>query len=391
MSDRRAGWLAVVSFLAMVQPYPAYAAPPRIPDFTKFEIHRLYISRLFRRNLSSLPVYHGIRLEAELDGQAIQPIENSLRPTSTVIGAAQFGFSLNTRQAGLWPGGHFVFAILNVTTSGDPDAAIGDIQGVSSLYEQTRSRFHDIYLRQRVSFGVFRVGIMNGSDFFDVTGLASSLQNLSFNLTPTIGDNVAGFSHTSAGVMLRFTASSVVWRVGLYQGDPVESFNQPFDRGAIGFLEADRSWRSPARKFTFKAGIWHYWQQRRLRSTLGPSVGGVYGIAEWRDREIKKYRLGFFGQAAANPRSAGPVSAYLGVGGRFSGFWTRHRRDALTFGVAQAWLRTPGAKAETAEEIGLVAHLGDHIILEPDLQWINHASGSARNALVAILGTGVAF
>ena len=391
MQYRRFGWLFTTFLLVFVNQLSAFGASPANRSITRLGFRRLYISRLFRRNLGRLPIYHGVRLEAELDGQAVQPIINSLRPTNTIIGGYQFGFSLHTRQAGLWSGGHFVFAILNVVTSGNPDVAIGDIQGVSSLYEQTRSRFHDIYFRQNVPFGVFRIGIMNGSDFFDVTGLATSLQNLSFNLTPTIGDNVAGFSHTGAGFMIRLKARSLVWRVGLYQGDPVQTFDQPFDRGAIGFLEVDRTWRNASREITVKAGVWHYWQHRRLRSTLGPSVGGVYGIAEWRDIPIRRYRLGFFAQVAGNPESRGPISSYLGFGGQFSGFWAQHRRDALSFGIARAWLNTARTMAETTEEVAFVAHLPDRMIIEPDLQWIIHANGGPRNALVAILGAGVAF
>ena len=169
MQYRRLGWVFTTFLLVFVNPLSVFGASPGNRSITRVGFRRLYISRLFRRNLGRLPIYHGVRLEAELDGQAVQPIINSHRPTTTIIGAYQFGFSLHTRQADLWSGGHFVFAILNVVTSGNPDVAIGDIQGVSSLYEQTRSRFHDIYFRQNVPFGVFRIGIMNGSDFFDVT------------------------------------------------------------------------------------------------------------------------------------------------------------------------------------------------------------------------------
>ncbi len=387
MRQRR--WIALLLLLCgLGREARAATSPDVLADLIAGD--RLRLSRLFARSAPEVSLPDGVQAEGEVDGQYIQPSLGFRRPDPTLIFAAQLGLSLDTSAAGWWRGGRLVFAVLTVGSSGNPDRAVGDLQGISALYQHTRARFHDIYVRQRFGFGLVRLGVMNGNDYFDATGLADILQNGSFSLAPTIGVDISGLSHSGLGAVLRLGNGQRALRLGVFQGDPVDTFQHVLGRGGIGFIELDDTLGAPPGRLTLKLGAWQYWQSRRFAASLGPSLGGFYGIAEWRRRLSGGARLGVFAQLAANPHAAGEVAGYTGVGVRLSHFVIGRPHDVTALGVARAFLRHQPEPAETAVELAYLARVAPRLYLEPDLQWIRHADGQNSTAWVGLIGFGLA-
>lgn len=290
--------------------------------------------------------------------------------TDSLISA---GMDLDTEALGWWQGGQFVFAVAAIAST-HPSEYAGDLQALSNIAAPHRRQVSELWYSQAFGDNVLlRAGIMYIDSFFDVNDTASLFINSSYGLTPTIPSNVptATYPDSGWGVMARFGSEQNAWRVGLFQGDPVNR-STAFKRGAM--LIAERDWIVTSSGTRIGIGSWY----RHAPEVAPPtSDWGLYANLEQALPSNPDTIL--FAQLGLSPGDVNMLPGYLAGGVRFT-----HVSDVISdigFGFARAWIR--GRTAETSLEATVSIPLFDGALtLQPDLQYILHPSGIHPNALV---------
>ncbi|OYV71938.1 MAG: carbohydrate porin, partial [Acidithiobacillus ferrivorans] len=168
------------------------------------------------------------------------------------------GFAFNTARAGWWPGGRLVTEFLAIQNS-SPENYVGDIQGVNNLTGLSRGALYKLYYRQNIGNATLRAGLISANDYFDTSGVASRFLNVSYGFTPTIGVNVpaaSSYPFSSLGVMGSYGADGWTAMGGVFEGDAIHPLRNPYERGDMIFLEADRSGSLDGGRYTLKVGAW---------------------------------------------------------------------------------------------------------------------------------------
>ena len=296
------------------------------------------------------------------------------------------GFAFNTARAGWWPGGRLVTEFLAIQNS-SPENYVGDVQGVNNLTGLSRGALYKLYYRQNIGNATLRAGLISANDYFDTSGVASRFLNVSYGFTPTIGVNVpaaSSYPFSSLGVMGSYGADGWTAMGGVFEGDAIHPLRNPYERGDMIFLEADRSGSLDGGRYTLKVGAWQNSQLPQYQSALGNDTSGLYSIGEYRWKQAGMAWGGFLELGAApNPVNALPW--YLGAGLRLRHFWLAGPGDSLGIGMTRAWLRGRPHTAETDVECYCSAKIISHLYLQPDLQYVIHPSGIYPNALVGLL------
>ncbi|MDN5864239.1 MAG: carbohydrate porin [Gammaproteobacteria bacterium] len=290
--------------------------------------------------------------------------------TDSLISA---GLGLDTDALGWWQGGQFAFGVQAIAST-HPSRYAGDLQALSNIAGPNRRQVSELWYSQAFGQSVLlRAGIMDLNRFFDVNDTATLFINSSYGITPTIPSNVptATYPDSAWGLMARFGTQQSAWRVGLFQGDPVDR-SSALERGAM--LIAERDWIASNNGTRIGIGAWY----RHAPSVAPPtSDWGAYANLEQSLPDNPNTIL--FGQLGISPGEANTVPVYLGGGIRF----TNVSGAISDFGVgfARAWIRNHAA--ETSVEVTATIPLFDGAaLLQPDLQYILHPSGIYPNALV---------
>ncbi|MHB1567127.1 MAG: carbohydrate porin [Acidiferrobacter sp.] len=306
------------------------------------------------------------------------------------VGNALFvgGISWNSARAGDWSGGQFVADILAVAT-GNPEAYVGDTQGVSNLTIAGRlTRLYRCYVRQRWrGVGVARAGLLNANDYFDDTGVATDLLNASYGIFPTISGNLPGTStypYSSLGIMVSAGGPGTTVQVGVFGADAAHPGRQPLGQGHMLYAEVDRRGHAgDGGAYTLKGGVWDNVVGPVQVQTTGPHTQGFYGIGEYR-WHWDALRCGTFFEGGGAPQRVNAIPWYLAAGVRIAGWFPAQPHDALTVGVNRAVLAGLPA-AESVYEITALFDLYPGIAVQPDVQIVVHPSGIYPTALVGSL------
>lgn len=315
----------------------------------------------------------GVSFGLHWDADAFDNVDGGRKRGYATDSVLSLGFGLDTEKLGWWRGGEFALG-LQAITSTHPSAYAGDIQTLSNLDAPNRRQVAELWYSQ--AFGdiaLLRAGLMDVNSFFDVNDAASLFINSSFGLTPSISANVptATYPDSAWGLMTQFGKDKNSWRIGIFQGDPVNR-STALKRGAM-FI-AERDWQAGASGPQLGIGAWY----RRAPMEAPPtSDWGAYANLE---QPLPNHPdTIFFAQLGASPGNVNEVPYYLAGGVRFTG--VSDAVSDLGIGFARAWIR--GRAAETSLEATASLPLFDgKIALQPDLQYILHPSGVHPNALV---------
>lgn len=283
------------------------------------------------------------------------------------------GMGLDTSELGWWQGGQFAFGVQAIAST-HPSHYAGDLQTLSNIDAPNRRQVAELWYSQ--AFGdaaLVRAGIMFLEKYFGVNETANLFINSSFGITPTLPADIptAVYPDPAWGVMAHFGTDQDAWRIGLFQGDPVNR-NTALKRGAM--LIGERDWVASRSGTRIGIGAWY----RRAPSEAPPtSDWGAYANLEQPLPANSDTIL--FAQLGVSPSDINPVPAYLGGGVRFTNI--SGPIGEIGLGFARAWIR--GHAAETSLETTVTIPLFDGALaLQPDLQYILHPSGVHPNALV---------
>lgn len=333
-----------------------------------------------------MPVFgSGFGVSGQWQGGVVSNLAGGIARGS--VGAVLFvgGISWSSTKAGDWSGGKLVADVLAADT-GNPEAYVGDTQGVSSLTIPGRlARLYKLYVRQRWrQIGVVRTGLLNANDYFGDTGVATGLFNASFGIFPTISGNLPGTStypYSSLGIIIGTRGRNTRLRIGVFGADAIHPWRQPLDQGQMIYAELDqRGQIGGGGSYTLKGGAWDNAVSRSQIAIAGPRTHGFYGIGEYRWR-MGRLRCGTFLEGGSAQQSVDIIPWYLAGGVRIAGWLSGQPDDALTIGINRAGL-ADAPHAESVYEITASFHVYRGIAVQPDLQVIMHPSGVYRTAVV---------
>lgn len=249
-------WVCWASAWLMVLPAVAASATPtgmfrQLPHAS---------SAALPLSAAHLPAYQrwfdGLAWAAHIDTETVSNLAGGIAPGTVAILVGHAGFSYHTARAGLWAGGKFTLNVLGIE-SGNPEDRVGDVQGVSNLYAHSQFRLYRLTCRQHLGPVTLRLGLMSANDYFDVTGQAAQLINSSFGITPTLSGNIPGmatYPYSGLGVMTAIHAGVWEAKVGWYQGDPLQPFSAPFDKGDMALAELDYRNTNQEQTYVLKLG-----------------------------------------------------------------------------------------------------------------------------------------
>jgi porin len=356
---------------------------------------------------SHLYWWNGLSLINHIDIEGVANLSGGQTRGSTATGLWKGALALHTGKAGWWSGGLFLVEGL-VANSGNPNAYVGDLQGVSNLTTPFAhiSRLYKAYYRQTSGPFTARVGLINPNDYFNTTGVAAELFNASYGIYPTITVNIPytpTYPYSSLGAMASYQLDDTTFQVGIFNADGYTPFRRPWlSDGQIYYGEIDQALHWGPGTLTLKAGGYYnhvssdYLQNANYPNAAAigtaPSQGGFYGTAEYRWKAAGMDWGSFVqGGGAPNNASVSPVNAYVAAGLRLRNFVPNSPKSTLSLGFDRAWQRQSGA--ETAIEINFRQPVFKDFYVQPDLQYVvnpgaNAVGAQVPNALVGILRIG---
>jgi porin len=395
------------------------------------------------RPLQSALETRGVTMNATLTGLWIGDVAGGLGTGGTLQSLAYGAADADLEKlTGWWKGGH---AFANVAFIRGHDLSgrfVGDALVVSNLEAYESLRLYDVWIEQvfageRASL---RIGSMGADEEFSGTECGSVLTNSAFGWEAGIGANVVNggpiYFVPALGARLEFRpAEPWAFRVGAYDGD---SFDSPdgnpvvnahgvrwsLDRAQGAFLigEGSRSWGAGkgGHPGVIKLGAWRHtanFADLRLdasgasfaASGLDPAVHhgnqGGYGAVEqklWSAPSNAAAGICGWVRAAGAPADRSPYSWVSEGGLSWTGMLPGRPQDALVVGWVSALVSPefrqqvrdanasgggsdPVPDHEAVLEAAYSMTFGDHWVVTPDVQWVQHpgATSVTPNATVA--------
>jgi len=289
---------------------------------------------------------------------------------------------VDTRRLGLGDGHFYLQYLAALNDYGKrPDGGAGLIQAASNIYAGQHLRLTKLYYTAYHGQDIYRVGILNLTDYFNVVNGAQYLLNSSFSPPPDVGDNISATPTTpysGLGIMVSHRWKGNELKLGIFQGDAIQSFTGTFARGSFSMIEWDRQATLAGTAVHWQLGAWQYVQRKDLRVQTGPAGNGVYAAAA-----VGGERRGAFLMVSRNISGGNPVEGFVGVGAYFFGLLSARPEDVTSVGLANAWLTDGGV--ETVWELSYRIRLTDDLLLRPDLQYSPHPAGRYSSALITVL------
>jgi porin len=285
-------------------------------------------------------------------------------------------------------GNNFFYLDLMGTVGGSISGQAGDLQILDNVEAPNTFKLFEAWYQH--SFGnaglMMRVGMQDYNTLFNVLDAAGILINSSFGLDPSIGQvNPSIFPVTTVGGVIHWQAAHGVYVMGaVFDGVPglpghphgthIHFLN---GEGVFASLEAgiDRNGEKP-----YKLAVGGWYQTSEFVDPAGRPRNrnhGLYAIAQTRvlsDGEVTMDAFLQLGLAAANRNI---LDHYIGAGITVTGLVPLRPDDSISLGMARAHTSrhyrnaVPGSNAaETALEITWQAALNDHLVIQPDIQYI---------------------
>ena len=341
-----------------------------------------------------LPIAHAddaaLSTSGRLDLTSMANVSRGLRSRPASSALFQWGGSLATGPSLGLPRGLIEFSVEGVRSDANLPARTGAIQIPNNEWAPNFLRLYQLTYRQQLGAAALRVGIMDITQYFEVSDQSSLLQNSSFGLMPTLTANVNAptFPNPALGAMAeyRFSPDSLA-RAGLWQGNP-PGLSGALNTGALWIGEFEHNWSEPGHDTPLsdlKLGVWHASQSD---PTIGPTTSGGYLVGETRwTRGAQQW--GLFVLGGTSPANVNLVTQFLATGFLVTGPFASRLQDLFSLGVSRVYLHAP--EPETVVEAVYSWQLTPALALQPDMQRFWHPGGTNPSALVAGLRLHLAF
>ncbi len=319
-------------------------------------------------------------------------------------------FDADLEQVAGWKGATLHAYVLN-NSGGAPNDVAGTLQGVDNIEVTTpRLRLFELWVEQAAGPATLRAGLYNlNSEFYvndSAAGLIAPPFGIGSELAATGPNGPSIFPSTALGARLNVQLDGGYLRVAVLNamsgviGDP-GGVDWSFGDGVLAIGEAGVE--GPVR---LSAGAWRYSRKqddiRAVDASGAPlrrTAQGAYVLGEARVAGTDEGpATTAFVRAGASDARTTPFKGGWQAGLKVERLIASRPDGVLSVGVQQgvlsgafrANLRDGGARpgrAESGVEITWADKIGEHVTLQPDLQWIRHAGGErgAKDRWVAAL------
>jgi porin len=274
------------------------------------------------------------------------------------------------------------------TVGGSISSQAGDLQTLDNIEAPNTFKVFEAWYQH--SFGtsgvMVQLGVQDYNTLFNVLDAAGILINSSFGLDPTIAQaEPSVFPVTTAGGIIRWRSAHGVYVMGaIFDGVPGlpghphgTQIHFRDGEGLFASVEAGIG-KSGGQPYKIALGGWY-----RTSDFVDPAGRprdnnhGLYAIAETRVLNGTGVKIDAFLQLGLAQADRNMLDHYIGAGLTAAGLVPLRPDDSVSLGMARAHTShhyrniVPGSDAaETALELTWQAVLNDHLVIQPDIQYI---------------------
>ncbi len=317
------------------------------------------------------------------------------------------GVEVDFAKAAGMPGLSLSVTGLYAAGPGLTNDAVHDFNVLSNIDAYDSLRLYEAWLQQEFWEGKIslRLGQMLADAEFFVSDYGALFVNSSFGAIPLVSQNLVPpiFPVAAPGLRLRVAPNESFYaEAAAFSGDVGDPgtnnkhgtrFSFRENDGALVFFEV--GYRAFARApLTGMYKLGGFYDSGRFADSRGGTKRGntgFYAVAEqelWHPGGKAECALAFFGRVGLAPDDRNLVPLYFDIGFNFRGILSGRVDDILGLGFSSSQLSdalVAGGGHEEVVELTYRLALGDHIFLQPDLQFILRpgATESAATAIVA--------
>jgi porin len=322
----------------------------------------------------------------------------STQQATEYMGLADLVLTGDTEAMGFWKNGTCSILAQNMHGRGISEEYVGDVQILSNIDSPHRMQVSEYWYEHHFLDGdvVLRLGKQDANLEFAVVHIAGDFINSSYGFHPTVP--MASYPDGAlAAVTLVELTDWLDFEFGIFDGEPdgrIWGFTDSGTSMSLYEFHARYALADEQLPGEMHAGLWYHsgeWDDLAAGSgNFQGAHGFYYGVEQWltsEEPEAEEVQQGLaaFGQYAWAPEDRSELNHYWSAGIVYHGFLPGRDADILGAGVSTVlFSRYAGVSSpnEAALELFYKCRLTDHLILQPDLQYIGRPSGTYRDAFV---------
>lgn len=321
---------------------------------------------------------------ASYDADLVVNTTGGLKTGACYVGYATLGIEINP-----WKHGTFNFMIGSTQGGYPTEDYVGDLQWVNSNEGGNHIFAINAWYRHTIGPVAITAGLQDMNDIYTTTEVAGNMMNSAFTMSNSFSVNTGMPSSpvTGLGVNVGWQVNdSFLWNFAAFDGkvydlDDGNRFNLKYSLSKReGFILASEAQITPSQQpLTLKVGTYYHTARENW---------GIYAMAEGECARWGERKLEAFGTFGYSPRKREHTVVSLTCGGKLTKVFSSKGNDALTLGLASAYLA--GHPWESSLELNYRYDLWKYFFVAPDIQWVINPARveGARNALVCSLRLG---
>lgn len=322
------------------------------------------------------------------------------REATKYMGVANLFIHGRTEQLGLWKNGGFGMSVDDYHGESISEM-VGDSLGLSVFEYPPRAQISEYWYEhsfydQRINV---KLGKLDGATYFGVLDCVGTYVHSSF--TTHANNPIPTISETGMGMIaLNYLSERLRFDVGIFDGAPDGTENGFSGTGSsYSVFQLNYHDHDGAKDTHLQVGLWYHSGDWERLDGSGMQEGnyGVYLSAEQtlltfcrRQQAVQAHDRGhaalyWFGQYSYSPENVSSVEHYWNTGLYAKGFLRYRRNDATGIGVTSGTFSKYDRTRYTHEVAVELFHefaVGEHFVVQPDLQYIIQAGGEPVDALV---------
>ena len=336
----------------------------------------------------------GYQFGATYTGEFLSNVSGGVAIGNRYLDNLDMTLEVNIADAwGFGTGRFFAYGLYNNGTTFS-DELVGDLQVASNIEANHALRLYEFWYELGDQRWSVRTGLYDLNSEFDTNDTSDLFLNSSHGIGADIGQTGRNgpsiFPVTSLAVRGDVKFENVGVRVAILDGVPGNPDNSASntidlggDDGVLTVAELDVNFGERSR---FWSGIWRYSGEFEQPFTTGSSNGnsGWYVGIETQTNLGTRTVAGFMRYGQANDQ-LNPVQNYFGAGLVIVAPIASRPNDRLGVAVASAGVGQPyrdsleqigesTKRRETSWEVSYRAKINDHLVLQPDIQFIQNPS-----------------
>lgn len=349
----------------------------------------------------------GYRFEAVYTGEILRNLDGGLATGTAYLDNLDLILELDIAEAwGLGSGTLFLYGLYNNGTTFS-DERVGDLQVTSNIDAPAAWRIFEAWYEVGNESWSLRTGLYDLNSEFDVNGTSEVFLNSSHGIGAAFGQTGRNgpsiFPVSSLAVRGQWRSNDLLTvRLAVLDGVPGDpsdpASNEISLSGSDGALivgEFDLSLPVGRRWW---AGYWKYTADFERLSGLGrthKNDGWYAGVEQ--AMELGTLEASVFLRYGEANDEVNPMKNYVGAGLVIDSVSAMLEGDSFGFAIASARVGRPyrelieqsgaGSRSrETIWELTYRAPINDHLVLQPDFQWVQHPATNASLEDAVVVG-----